>query len=79
MCHRSRNVSDVHSRHLELARLSGVRGPEMFLTITRQSPKFLKCLLIHLEAQFILMKSNTMRSIGLGSHEAVVVGSVPSG
>lgn len=54
-------------------------GPEVSLTGTRQSPKPLQFLLIHLGAPFILMKSNTMTSIGLGFHEFVVLGSVPTG
>lgn len=52
--------------------------PEILLTFTRQSPSDVQYLLIRLGRHLFLMKSNTMMSMGLGSHDVVRLGSGPS-
>lgn len=53
-------------------------GAEILLTVTRQSPRDVQYLLIHLGKNLFLMKSNTMMSMELGSHEVVKLCSGPS-
>lgn len=53
-------------------------GPEILLTVTRQSPRDVQYLLIRLGRHLFLMKSSTIMSMGLGSHEVVKLGSGPS-
>lgn len=53
-------------------------GPEILLTVTRQSPRDVQYLLIRFGRHLFLMKSNTMMSMGLGSHEVVKLSSGPS-
>lgn len=50
-------------------------GPEILLTVTRQSPREVQYLLIRLGRHLFLMKSNIMMSMGLGSHEVVKLSS----
>lgn len=63
-------VSAVHLTHIELVARNGVA--KVCLTLTRQSPKPFVLLLIHLLMHFVLRKSNTKMSIGLGFHEITV-------
>lgn len=53
-------------------------GVEILLTVTRQSPRDSQYFLVRLGKHLFLMKSNTMMSIGLGSHEVIKLGSGPS-
>lgn len=58
--------------------LSITMGAEILLTVTRQSLKDVQYLLILVGRHLFLMKSNTMMSMGLGSHEVVELSSGPS-